>query len=585
MPKTLTVFKITGVVCCVFFLASCQTEKPLEKTQESTRLPEKTETAFPTPPSNGSMPAGTATLTPSGTNVSQPDEEITRFYSGSKVEVSFTGPPSAGLDPESNPFEIIVDIKLESPDGNVILLPAFYDGDGFGGLDGDVWKFRYSTVETGLWHYTVMSEETILDGTQGSFEVVLNPECDLEYNLTEDLRCKGHLGHTGGYYLQFQDGESWIKTGLDDPENFLGTAFGDWDAKRSQLDLLSQLGINSIYVITNNIDGDRRDTWPWVGETEAQVKTNPDRFDVAKLQEWEDLFSYAQQKGIVLHLVLNDDSAWRGYDEQLYIREMVSRFGHHPGIIWNVGEEANEIYSDQEQETFAALIKELDPFDHPVTVHRKSPWPFLGNKTFNLASIQMGDGSSDFSTSELMDYNKIVIEHRERSNQLGNPIPIMIDETPRITEINENVQNKFRTQVLYPIYLGGGNFELHYRDAYGQNGSVTIDDLRPLIQDMVNLRFVLEPLPVLEMLPCNQLLSNPDNLCFGDPDSVMVIYLPGGGSETIDLTQINGNFKTHWIDPQSGESEEPGMVQSGELVSITAPSDQDWLLLLDADGA
>jgi hypothetical protein len=261
---------------------------------------------------------------------------------------------------------------------------------------------------------------------------------------------------------------------------------------------------------------------------------------------------------------------------------MVARFGYHPGIIWNVGEEANEIYSDQEQEAFAALIKELDPFNHPVTVHRKAPWPFLGNKTFDLASIQMGDGSSDFSTSELKDYNTIVIEHRERSSQLGNPIPIMIDETPRVTEINEDVQKKFRTQVLYPIYLGGGNFELHYRDAYGQNGSVTIDDLRPLIRDMVNLRLVLENLPVADMLPCNNLLSNPDNICFGDPTRSMLIYLPGGGSETIDLTQLNVDFKAIWIDPQSGELEEIGGVQSGDLLSFATPDDQDWLLLLSA---
>jgi hypothetical protein len=60
-----------------------------------------------------------------------------------------------------------------------------------------------------------------------------------------------------------QNGTYWIKAGIDDPENFIGNALGDWDAKKSAIDYLSSKGVNSVYIITNNIDGDRNDTWPW----------------------------------------------------------------------------------------------------------------------------------------------------------------------------------------------------------------------------------------------------------------------------------------------------------------------------------
>ena len=579
MPQHPAFIRILGLISFTMLLIGCQEGGTLNSTPLVASTVPDIETASPaariTTPSQSDEPISTLDVEPQ-------QNDIAEYSSDSKVEISFSGPNSKGLDPEINPFSLQVDVLVQSPNGKSTIYPAFYDGDGQGSLDGDVWKVRLRPYQEGIWHYEVRSQDKLLAGTNGSFEVVSNPECKPEYASEANLFCKGTLEYVGGHYLQFRDGEYWIKAGLDDPENILGTAFGDWEAKRAQIDLLSEMGVNSIYMITNNIDGDRKDTWPWVGDTEAQAKSNRDRFDVARLEAWEDFFSYAQRKGIVLHIVFNDDSAWRGYDEQLYIREMIARFAHHPGIIWNVGEEANEIFTDREQLAFAAKIHELDPYQHPVTVHRKSPWPFLGDREFDSTSIQVGDGGADFSTSRLMDYNLIVSEHRERSSQRGHPIPIMIDETPRITAVNPDVRQKFRTHVLYPIFLAGGNFELHFQDAYGQSGSVRIEDLEPLILDMVQLRNFLEELQFPEMEPCNQLLSEPDNICFGEVGKIYAVYLPYGGSEEVDLSSSEIVLEQTWFNPRTGEITEGGSIQGGQVRSFTAPDERDWVLLLDA---
>jgi hypothetical protein len=156
----------------------------------------------------------------------------------------------------------------------------------------------------------------------------------------------------------------------------------------------------------------------------------------------------------------------------------------------------------------------------------------------------------------------------------------MIDETPRITEVNPDVREKFRNQVLYPILMGGGNFELHYRDAYGQSGSVRIEDLVPLITDMVRLRRFMEELPFPEMQPCNQLLVNVNNICFGYEGLVYMLYLPGGGSEEIDLHEFDGAFEQSWFNPRTGETMHIGSIGGGHLQSFTAPDERDWVLLL-----
>jgi len=175
-----------------------------------------------------------------------------------------------------------------------------------------------------------------------------------------------------------------------------------------------------------------------------------------------------------------------------------------------------------------------------------------------------------------------VDEHRERSSQREHPIPIMIDEIARITEVNQEVREKFRKKVLYPIFLAGGNFELHFRDAYGQTGSVRIEDLEPLILDMVTLRKFLEDLPFPNMEPCNQLLSELDNICFGEVGQTYAVYLPYGGSEEVNLSSSEIVFEQSWFNPRTGEITEGGSVQGGQVRTFTAPGEREWVLLLDA---
>ena len=83
----------------------------------------------------------------------------------------------------------------------------------------------------------------------------------------------------------------------------------------------------------NNIGGDGNNVWPWVGTSPGEAQANQERFDLGKLKEWENLFSHIQAKGIVLHLIFEDDSGWTGFNRMLYYRQMIARFGHHNGLI------------------------------------------------------------------------------------------------------------------------------------------------------------------------------------------------------------------------------------------------------------
>lgn len=499
----------------------------------------------------------------------------------STIEISFSGPLSAVDDPDLNPFLIDMEVSFTDPDGQVVQLPAFYDGDGKGGTSGNVWKARFSPDVPGEWVFSSESTQRELNRYQGTISVAAASDCQSPNpDRLPDIRCLGLLKASDGHYLRFGSGEYWIKAGVDDPENFLGTAIGDWQDKKDAIDFLSSKGVNSIYVITNNIDGDRKDTWPWLGETQEAAKKNSVRFDIVKLQKWEDFFSYVQSKGIVINFVLNDDSAWHDYNPELYFREMVARFAHLPGLIWNIGEEANEIYSDGQQIALASRIRSLDPYGHPVTVHRTNPWRFIGNPNFDLTSLQVGDGADDFEKTNLPDLNQIVIDHRDGSDKECRPIPVMIDEIPRVTRVNQNTQLKLREQVIYPIYFGGGNFELHFFDAYG-DGTLTFEDLSPLLDDLHRAQAFMKKLPFYSMKPCNGVVMGSKAVCYQQPGDIYVVYSADGGDFTLDMRTIRGSYEFSWFDPRTGKETYAGIVNGGQIHAFTAPDSQDWVLKLD----
>ena len=75
------------------------------------------------------------------------------FRKWSKVEVVFQGPKSMGTSNSYNPFKKIVTVSFLAPNGRTYRVPAFYDGDGRGGLNGSVWKVRFSPDDVGVWTF------------------------------------------------------------------------------------------------------------------------------------------------------------------------------------------------------------------------------------------------------------------------------------------------------------------------------------------------------------------------------------------------------------------------------------------------
>lgn len=467
------------------------------------------------------------------------------FNKWSKVEFSVIGPNSLGTSNEKNPFKIELDVFFNSPTNKTFKVPGFYDGDGHGGMDGNAWKVRFSPDESGTWSLRSNSTNSILDDYYGTFEVIHEGETFFER--------VGRLEYVDEHYLKFVDGPYWIKGGIDDPENFLGTPFGSWQEKKTAVDFLASYGVNSIYVMLHNVGGDGDDVWPWISRTDTE------HFDVAKLNLWEDFFEYVQSKGIILHLVFEDDSAWKGFNRDMYYREMIARFSHHNGLYWNIAEEYNENYGKTEVKDFVNKIKSLDPYDHSIAIHNWNS--FTGEENFEVTSIQTGKTPQ----------NSLAVTWWEETETAGHKMVISFDETGKIYTDDRDLARK----IVWSVYLGGGNIELHIKPETDYQSFVNH------MNDMYIARQFMETLPFWEMSPNNHLVTTGDAYVFANLGEEYVIYLEYGGSITLDLSHAAGNMYVEWFNPLKGEYSNQSPIQGGTIQNFTAPDTNDWVLHIE----
>ncbi|MEO0529936.1 MAG: DUF5060 domain-containing protein, partial [Planctomycetota bacterium] len=225
-----------------------------------------------------------------------------------------------------------------------VCVPGHFAADGnaaeTGATSGDCWRVHFSPQQAGMWRWQARfktgegvalssdpnSGERVsgVDGSTGTIKV--DPSTATAY----DLRQRGLLKHAGLRLLRFAgDGSHFIKTGAGSPETLLGYADFDgtyrdletsheppaprdaiplpsldeglhrydphvsdwragdptWRGGRGKgliggINYLSSVGVNSLYFLTMNVNGDGRNVWPWTSPAETK------RFDCSKLDQW-----------------------------------------------------------------------------------------------------------------------------------------------------------------------------------------------------------------------------------------------------------------------------------------------------------
>ncbi|MEM8859577.1 MAG: DUF5060 domain-containing protein, partial [Chloroflexota bacterium] len=569
------------------------------------------------------------------------------------VVLSLEGPWVAETD-TPNPFtDYRMDVTFTNGSLTYVV-PGYFAADGnaaeTSATEGNIWRAHLSPDLTGTWNYSITfkSGEDVAvtdvgaavapyDGVNGSFTIAATDKSG------DDLRGKGRLTYVGERYLQFAGSEEYfIKVGADAPENFLnytefdntyndsGTDYTkDWGPHISDwnngdptwqngkgrgiigaVNYLADQGLNVFSFLTYNVGGDSRDVWPFIDPDERF------RYDASKLDQWAIVFEHATSKGMYLHFKTqetendNEGAALDGGDvdieRQLYYRELMARFGHNLALNWNLGEENTQ--NETQRKEMAAYFAENDPYQHLVVLHT---YP---NQQDQVYRPLLGSASDLTGASLQNDWSQVharTLQWIEESAAAGKQWVVANDE-------QGNAQNgippdpgwpgygnggpsrdELRHEVLWGnLMAGGAGIEAYF--GYGHPESdLTADDFRSRAgwwaDNSRALTFFETHLPFWRMTNCNTLIGNQNNndgngYCFGSSAEIYAIYLPDGGTKSLDLSGLAAEtYSVQWFDPRNGGALQSGtitQVTAGQSISIGAPPSEtslDWVALVKRD--
>jgi hypothetical protein len=536
-----------------------------------------------------------------------------------------------------NPF---LEYRLEvlfTQGNDSLRIPGFFAADGnaanSGATAGNAWQVRFTPPKSGLWTYHISflrgknlaisddwesGEPVQGDGLHGSFEVFASDKTG------KDFRSEGRLVYDGSRYLKHAgSGRAFLKSGTDSPENFL--AYADFDGTPGShhyaahemdwttgdpvwkdslgkgiigaLNYLSSVDVNSVYALTLNIMGDGKDVWMYTERDERY------RFDCSKLDQWEIVFSHMEKLGIMIHLVTQEnenqlllDNGWTDTQRKVYYRELIARFGHHLALTWNLGEENGYAkwyklgQTDEQRLQMAEWFEKHDPYRNFTVVHTLPGdpelndylVPFLGKNLLDGPSLQIGNPAHCHKQS---------LKWIRCSAESGRQWVVCIDEigpwyNGSFPDDFDPLHDTIRRDVLWGNLMAGGAGV----EWYMGRKDLTTEDFRPYSglwrQSALAVQFFREHLPFETMSSMDELTPASGDYCFARAGELYTVYLPFGGTGTIDLRGATGTFEIQWFNPREGGSLLAGSIpraEGGKCVSFgMPPSDagKDWIVML-----
>ena len=564
--------------------------------------------------------------------------ELRRFH---KLTFTWDGPDLLEEDATFRDYRL--DVTFTSPSGKKFVVPGYFAADGNAGetsaIAGTKWRCHFNALEIGEYVYEASFRNgpniavdfdttsgfpvAPMDGDTGSFIV------DETNKTADDFRSKGKLEYVGEHFMQWTNGEYFMKIASNSPETFLeftdfdntsstrsySAHVGDWntgDPKWMEdkgkgiigaVNYLNEVGINGQYFVLHR-EGEAAS--PWVNPANSYYN-----YDVSKMDQWQIVFDHMMEKGLMAHFVFSESTNQSFFEvnvssgdemfsdaRKLFFREIVARFGYLNAVTWNIGEENGwdrrnlswtgeeaKALTTEQQLAFTTYIDELAYYNDFITVHN-GPASTINSENTIYDNLQ-GDNSITGTSMQSFHGDPFVVEHitkkyRNESARSGKKWVAYLDEA---WQAGPTVTSLFRSNLLWPNLVGGGaGIEYYATDGL----DLTLEDFSFYSEFYEQMRHAYDfyhenDIPFYNMYNQDDLVTN--GWCHGDDFKNIVIYVKSQqvGTTTIDLL---GDYEVQWYDPREG-----GDLQSGTVVDVSAgediylgepPSntDQDWVILI-----
>ncbi|MDA1230771.1 MAG: DUF5060 domain-containing protein [Planctomycetota bacterium] len=605
------------------------------------------------------QPAGDGTVRISG--------ELKQWH---KVTLTLDGPYAHERDDSPNPFtDLAMSVTFSHESGTPrYVVPGYFAADGdaanSGAQSGTKWCAHLSPDKAGIWNYDVSvltGRGVAVDaeaakiaspsiGKSGSFNVAATDKTG------RDFRAKGRLQYVGGHYLRHAgSGEYFLKAGPDAPETMLAYAdFDDTIAPKEKVPLkkwqphvsdwregdpawrdgkgkgligainyLAAKRCNTVSFLPYNAGGDGDNVWPFVSRDDKL------HYDCSKLGQWQIVFDHATTLGLHLHFKLQEneiDDNRRGHDakdgevkesldggklgieRKLYCRELIARFGHELGLLWNIGEENTQ--SAEEQIDMIRYLHETDAYKHNIVIHTfpnqqdQVYTALLGVKSLLTgASLQNSWSAAHQRTLKWVQESTAAGRPWVVCNDEQNPASDGVPTDPGYQGHDGFAGQAGRKYTMHDVrklclwgtlMAGGGGVEYYFGYKLPENDLVC-QDFRSRDRSWDYCRIALEffrdhEIPFWEMQNSDTLVGNDEHsnnrFCFSKANECYLVYLPSGGATELNLAEATSDFDVRWFNPRDG-----GQLSSGTITKISGGKSsmlgqppespkEDWLVVV-----
>ena len=250
-----------------------------------------------------------------------------------------------------------------------------------------------------------------------------------------------------------------------------------------------------------------------------------------------------------------------------YMKYVMARYSAY-NVFFSIIGEYEEVENVTVIRRLGQYSETINPYNHPVTTHCVGTTADdFGNESWISHHSQTGKGSP------LTQLNSNIIIDRAYGK------PVVQTEVCYETQMGEfGCVDPFEYRKAgWSCIVGGGYY------IYGHNSLINVvTNWNSLYsqgaKEMGYLRTFWDKTEFWKMSPKNNLSTNGYLLGTNVLGKEYVIYLPNGGSTTIDLSSLPGTLNVEWYNPRTGIYQGKTTTQGGTSKSFTAPDSNDWVL-------
>ncbi len=446
--------------------------------------------------------------------------------------------------------------------GRVLTMKGFWDG-------GNVWRIRFAATAEGNWSWTTSSSDPGLNGATGSVTALAPTPAELAANPLY-----GGFLQRSGYAWRLSDGSLFLPVGDTQwsfSEENTTSEWQAWMSARQAQKFNTFLGSIWLAIYTR----------PGIPEAFPGKNPQTDTPDMSYFQRLDQMVQYANDHGIMMGLTIGgfpDNSNWWGKmgtqaRDDRWFRYCVDRYTAY-NVRWCLYGEVNErnpSWGSWQSEVAhkAQLVKDQDPYDHPIGSHHNSvDTSSANNVNIDYIEVQHG-GRTETQYQTALSYR-----------QYGKPIWFEEYWYEAPTYDNDvvlgirNTHRNFVAAMAFPTM--GSLMRAHYPDFNITSVGTDAGAIRTGY-----FAGFYKSLDMANFTPSNGLVSAGQCGKFGGD---YAIFKQGGGSLTINLAGVSGDFSVTSLDINTGTITGLGSIAGNGTRTISTGVSSDLALLVTKTG-